>query len=72
MGSHPYASHGFYVEDEDAIQEYVDASIAYRKDDMKAWNAYLEEWVTGPADHTRYLAGLSSDRLAALRNAVHF
>jgi glutaconate CoA-transferase subunit A len=71
MGSHPYASHGFYVEDEDAIQEYVDASIAYRKDDMKAWNAYLEEWVTGPADHTRYLAGLSSDRLAALRNAVH-
>jgi len=71
MGSHPYASHGFYVEDEVAIQEYVDASIAYRKDDMKAWNAYLEEWVTGPADHTRYLAGLNSDRLAALRNAVH-
>ena len=71
MGSHPYASHGFYVEDEDAIQEYVDASIAYRKDDMKAWNAYLDEWVIGPADHTRYLAGISSDRLAALRNAVH-
>ena len=33
-GAHPFASHGFYVEDEEAIQEYVAASIAYRKRDM--------------------------------------
>ena len=30
-GAHPFASHGFYVEDEEAIQEYVAASIAYRQ-----------------------------------------
>src|SRR3989440_10329642 len=33
-GSHPFASHGFYVEDEDSIREYVDASSAYRKRDL--------------------------------------
>ena len=27
-GAHPFASHGFYVEDEEAIAEYVAASAA--------------------------------------------
>jgi glutaconate CoA-transferase subunit A len=71
FGSHPFASHGFYVEDEDAIQDYVNASIAYRKRDMAGWNAYLQEWVTGPRTHADYLAKLSGDRLSRLRNAVH-
>ena len=70
-GSHPYASHGFYVEDEEAIREYVDASIAYRRGDRVTWAAYLERRVTGPADHCAYLAGLTADRISRLANAVH-
>jgi glutaconate CoA-transferase, subunit A len=70
-GSHPFASHGFYVEDEEAIQEYVAASIAYRKRDMQAWNDYLARWVTGIPDHQSYLAKLSAARLSKLQNALY-
>jgi glutaconate CoA-transferase subunit A len=70
-GSHPFASHGFYVEDEDAIQEYVTASAAYRKRDMATWNSYLERWVTGPASHTEYLAKLDAARVSRLVNDIH-
>ena len=70
-GCHPYASHGFYVEDEEAIRAYVQASISYRKDEMKEWNAYLDEWVTGPKSQMEYLEKISAGRLAQLQNAVH-
>jgi glutaconate CoA-transferase subunit A len=70
-GSHPYASHGFYVEDEDAIRGYVDASISFRKGEMQAWDAYLKEWVDEPKSHDEYLRKISSTRLATLQNAVH-
>ena len=71
FGSHPYASHGFYVEDEDAIREYVEASIAHRTDDEDTWRAYLERAVTGPRTHKEYLSGLRGDTLARITNAVH-
>jgi len=71
FGSHPYASHGFYVEDEDAIREYVEASIAHRTDDEDTWRAYLERAVTGPRTHQEYLSGLRGDTLARITNAVH-
>lgn len=70
-GSHPFASHGFYTEDEDGIQEYVAASIAYRKRDMKTWNAYLDKWITNVPSHGDYLSKLSADRMSKLQNAVH-
>ncbi|MEI6300134.1 MAG: CoA-transferase [Betaproteobacteria bacterium] len=70
-GCHPYASHGFYVEDEEAIRAYVKASISYRKDEMKEWNAYLAEWVTGPKSQMEYLEKVPAGRLAQLQNAVH-
>jgi glutaconate CoA-transferase subunit A len=70
-GSHPFASHGFYVEDEAAIREYVEASVAYRKRDMHAWNDYLDKWVKGIANHHAYLKLLDADRLSRLVNAVH-
>jgi glutaconate CoA-transferase subunit A len=70
-GAHPFASHGFYVEDEEAIQEYVAASIAYRKREMDTWNAYLARWVTGFPNHDSYLAKLNAERLSKLENAVH-
>ena len=70
-GSHPFASHGFYVEDEDGIREYVTASLAYRKRDMAAWKSYLDRWITGVASHNDYLAKLGADRIAKLVNAIH-
>jgi glutaconate CoA-transferase subunit A len=70
-GSHPFASHGFYVEDDEAIQEYVSASSAFRRREMRAWDAYLDRWVTGVTTHADYLARLSKDRLAKLESAVH-
>jgi glutaconate CoA-transferase subunit A len=70
-GCHPFASHGFYVEDEDAIEEYVKASAAYRKRDMAGWNSYLDRWITGPRSHKEYLAKLDAGRVARLANAIH-
>jgi len=70
-GSHPFASHGFYVEDDEAIQEYVSASIAFRCREMRTWDAYLDRWVIGIASHRDYLARLSKDRLSRLESAVH-
>ena len=71
FGSHPFASHGFYIEDEPAIEEYIKASIAYRKGEMATWNAWLERWVTGTPSHADYLSKLSGERLARLQNAIH-
>jgi glutaconate CoA-transferase, subunit A len=70
-GAHPFASHGFYMEDEEAIAEYVTASNAFRKSEMRSWNEYLRRRVTAPANHRAYLATLSADRLTRLTNAVH-
>lgn len=71
FGAHPYASHGHYVEDQEAIRDYVQASIAYRKGDMSTWRRYLERYVAGPSDHSEYLAMWSANRVAELANAVH-
>lgn len=70
-GCHPFASHGFYVEDEEALRDYVDASVAYRKGDDSTWLAYLDRTVRKPSSHKDYLRGLHADRLAQLTNAVH-
>jgi len=70
-GSHPYASHGFYAEDEEAIRDYVDASISFRKGELKEWNAYLNEWISEPQSHDDYLKKISASRLATLQNVIH-
>ena len=70
-GAHPFASHGFYVEDEEGLQDYVAASVAYRKREMDKWNAYLEQWVTAVPNHNAYLSKLNAERLSKLENAVH-
>jgi proteasome lid subunit RPN8/RPN11 len=59
------------VEDDEAIQEYVSASIAFRRREMRTWEAYLDRWVIGVASHRDYLARLSKDRLSRLESAVH-
>jgi glutaconate CoA-transferase subunit A len=68
-GSHPYAAHGFYAEDEEHIAAYVEATSAYRKGDERAFRQYLEEWVTGPADHEAYLEKVGIRRLLQLERA---
>jgi glutaconate CoA-transferase subunit A len=71
FGAHPYANHGDYVEDEEAIRDYVDASVAFRRGDLSAWNAYIAQYVTGPGTHDEYLSMWTTDRTARLVNAVH-
>lgn len=70
FGSHPFANHGSYVEDEEAIKEYVQASIAYRRHDESTWNAYLDEWVRGPRSHAEYLAMVPEERRRQLIAAL--
>lgn len=65
-GSHPYASHGFYAEDAEHIGQYVTATAAFRKGDRTGLDAYLEQYVTGPASHDAYLDTVGRDRLRAL------
>lgn len=54
-GAHPYAAHGFYREDEEHIEAYVDASNANRKGDEAAWQDYLKATAHDPEDHVAYL-----------------
>jgi glutaconate CoA-transferase subunit A len=65
-GSHPYASHGFYAEDAEHIQRYVAATAAVRRGNRSGLDAYLDEYVTGPASHDDYLDRVGRDRLQAL------
>ena len=65
-GSHPYASHGFYTEDTEHIQEYVRASDANRKGDEGLWRAYLDKYIYGPKTHEDYLELFGVKRLLKL------
>ena len=66
FGSHPYSAHGFYAEDERHIRAYVEASAGYRKGDRAQFQAYLDEWILGPADHDAYLEKVGIRRLLEL------
>lgn len=67
FGAHPYASPGHYTEDQPHIREYVKAAGAWAKsDDRSLLDAYLERYVTGPADHVEYLERIGLRRLLAL------
>jgi glutaconate CoA-transferase subunit A len=65
-GSHPYAAHGFYAEDDEHIGHYVDVTQSFRKGDGAAFERYLDEWVTGPDTHDDYLERVGTPRLAEL------
>lgn len=66
FGSHPYAAHAAYAEDEDHIRRYVEATQAYRKGDEGPFREYLDEWVTGPADHDAYVEKVGVRKLLEL------
>jgi glutaconate CoA-transferase, subunit A len=65
-GCHPYAAHGFYKEDEDAIREYVKCSEANRKGETSVWNDYLQRHIHKPADHYAYLETVGIKKLLGL------
>lgn len=67
FGAHPYSSPGYYTEDQAHIREYVKAATAWAKaDDFGPLAAYLDRFVTGPADHVEYLERIGLRRLLAL------
>lgn len=65
-GSHPYASHGYYAEDAEHLEQYIAATVGFRKGDRSGLETYLERYVTGPASHEEYLDVVGRDRLRAL------
>jgi glutaconate CoA-transferase, subunit A len=65
-GSHPYAAHAFYGEDEEHIREYVAVTNAYRKGDEVPFKEYLDRWVSGPEDHESYVDQVGTRKLLQL------
>lgn len=65
FGCHPTASHGEYVHDEPAIQEYLKASK-----DADSFNGYLDQYIRQSADERGYRLRVGQERLAALQGEV--
>ena len=67
FGAHPYASPGYYTEDQLHIREYVQAATAWAKDsDFGPLEAYLDRFVMEPVDHVDYLERVGLRRLLSL------
>jgi glutaconate CoA-transferase subunit A len=67
FGAHPYSSPGHYIEDKDHIRQYVKAATTWAKsDDFGPLQQYLDEFITGPEDHTAYLERVGLRRLLSL------
>lgn len=69
FASHPFAAHGCYEEDVKHIEEYVLATAALRKGNRDPFNAYLEKYIHGPADHYEYLQLIGLRKLFDLQKA---
>jgi len=66
-GSHPFASPGFYVEDDYHIKEYVAPATAILKQDERSLlDAYLEKYIFGPKTHADYLEIVGIKQLLSL------
>ncbi len=67
FGAHPYSSPGHYIEDQEHIKQYVRAATVWAKEnDFGPLAKYLDDFVTGPADHAAYLERIGIRRLLAL------
>lgn len=63
FGAHPVACDGFYEEDVEHLQEYLEAGR-----DEKTFEAYLDRYVREPASHEEYIERVGGfERLEALR-----
>jgi glutaconate CoA-transferase subunit A len=73
FGSHPFASPGHYLHDEQHLRDYLAAADELlRRNDRGALDAYFEEWVFGLADHWEYLAHVGPERLYSLEEGLHY
>jgi glutaconate CoA-transferase subunit A len=66
-GSHPYSADGYYVPDAEHINTYLAAATSWLKtDDRAELDAYIAEFITGPADHADYLERIGIRTLLSL------
>lgn len=72
FGSHPFASHGMYAEDEEHLQEYVAAAEKYRQGDAADFKKYLHQYVYQPETHEDYLEVIGIKKLLALQRAYDY
>jgi glutaconate CoA-transferase subunit A len=67
FGSHPFSSPGFYLADEEHLQEYLAATRSYTKDgDRGPFERYLNRYIHEPRDHIEYLEVIGLRRLFSL------
>jgi glutaconate CoA-transferase subunit A len=67
FGSHPYSADGYYVPDAEHINLYLRAANNWLKTgDRAQLDAYLEEFIIGPADHAAYLERVGIRKLLSL------
>ncbi|MDY6852416.1 MAG: CoA-transferase [Thermodesulfobacteriota bacterium] len=69
FGSHPYSCHGFYVEDDDHLREYVTAAYMDSKGDQTQWKEFKRRYVDEPEDHMAYLEQIGIRRLLSLHES---
>jgi glutaconate CoA-transferase subunit A len=62
-GAHPFASRGFYLQDNAHVREYLEAATA---SDDSALTRYLDEYCRTPATHAEYLERVGMPRLLGL------
>lgn len=72
FGSHPFASHGMYAEDEEHLKEYVAAAEKYRQGDATDFQRYLDKYVHAPETHEDYLEVIGLKKLLALQRAYDY
>ena len=65
-GSHPYQSPGFYLHDEDHLNEYLRAARAAVQGDRRPFAEYLDRYILGPANHAEYLQTVGFPRILSL------
>jgi glutaconate CoA-transferase subunit A len=67
FGSHPYSADGYYVPDAVHIKTYLKAANSWLKTGERAeLDAYLDEFISGPADHAAYLERIGFRTLLSL------
>jgi len=62
-GAHPFASRGFYLQDDAHVRAYLDAATA---SDAGALARFVDEYCRTPAAHTEYLERIGLSRLLGL------
>jgi glutaconate CoA-transferase, subunit A len=67
-GAHPFSSPGHYLVDEAHLGEYLEAAAQAvgTERDRTMFEAYLDRYVTGPADHIAYLETVGVRQLLSL------